>query len=89
MLLLFDSWLGGAFPQISPELVISSNPSVILGAKLEDVLKRPGWDKIAAVKTGRVITFSSQEDDAISRPGPRLPVALRVLAKALHPELKI
>ena len=79
----------GAFPQISPELVISSNPSVILGAKLEDVLKRPGWDKIAAVKTGRVITFSSQEDDAISRPGPRLPVALRVLAKALHPELKI
>ena len=78
----------GAFPQISPELVISSNPSVILGAKLEDVLKRPGWDKIAAVKSGRVLTFTSEEDDAISRPGPRLPVALRVLAKALHPELK-
>jgi iron complex transport system substrate-binding protein len=79
----------GPFPQISPELVISSNPSVILGAKLEDVLKRPGWDKIAAVKAGRVLTFSSQEDDAISRPGPRLSVALRALVKAIHPELKL
>jgi iron complex transport system substrate-binding protein len=78
----------GAFPQISPELVISSNPSVILGANLADVLKRPGWDKIAAVKTGRVLTFTSEEDDAISRPGPRLPVALRALAKAIHPEFK-
>jgi iron complex transport system substrate-binding protein len=77
----------GAFPQISPELVISNNPSVILGASLADLLKRPGWDKIAAVKTGRVLTFSPEEDDAISRPGPRLPIALKALAKALHPEL--
>jgi iron complex transport system substrate-binding protein len=77
----------GAFPQISPELVIRSNPSVILGANLADLLKRPGWDKIAAVKTGRVVRFSSEEDDAISRPGPRLPIALRALAKALHPDL--
>ncbi len=77
----------GAFPQISPELVVRSNPSVILGANLADLLKRPGWDKIAAVNSGRVLKFSSEEDDAISRPGPRLPIALWVLAKALHPEL--
>ncbi len=77
----------GAFPQISPELVIQSNPEVILGADLADLLKRPAWDTIKAVKNKRVINFSGEVNDAISRPGPRLPVALKALAKALHPEL--
>ncbi len=77
----------GAFPQISPELVISSNPEVILGAALADLLTRPAWDTIKAVKNKRVINFSSEVNDAISRPGPRLPVALKALAVALHPEL--
>ena len=78
----------GPFPKISPELVVSSNPSVILGAKLEDVLKRPAWDTITAVKTGRVIEFSDEINDAISRPGPRLPVALKAIVQAIHPDLK-
>ncbi len=77
----------GAFPQISPELVISSDPEVILGADLADLLTRPAWDKIKAVKNKRVINFSGEINDAISRPGPRLPVALKALAVALHPEL--
>jgi iron complex transport system substrate-binding protein len=77
----------GSFPQISPELVIQSNPEVILGADLADLLKRPAWDTIKAVKNKRVINFSGEINDVISRPGPRLPVALKALAKALHPEL--
>ncbi len=77
----------GAFPQISPELVIQSNPEVILGANLADLLTRPAWDKIKAVQNKRVINFSGEINDAISRPGPRLPVALKALAVALHPEL--
>jgi iron complex transport system substrate-binding protein len=77
----------GAFPQISPELVIQSNPDVILGADLADLLTRPAWDTIKAVKNKRVINFSGEINDAISRPGPRLAVALKALAKALHPEL--
>jgi iron complex transport system substrate-binding protein len=77
----------GAFPQISPELVIQSNPEVILGVDLADLLTRPAWDKIKAVQNKRVINFSGEINDAISRPGPRLPVALKALAKALHPEL--
>jgi iron complex transport system substrate-binding protein len=78
----------GDFPKISPELVVSANPAAILGVSLEDVLKRPGWANIAAVKTKRVVEFSSEENDAISRPGPRLPVALRAIVRALHPEFK-
>jgi iron complex transport system substrate-binding protein len=78
----------GDFPKISPELVVSANPSVILGVSIEDVLKRPGWTSIAAVKQKRVLEFPSEINDAIVRPGPRLPVALRAIALALHPELK-
>ena len=76
----------GDFPKISPELVVQKNPSVIIGATLDDVLKRPGWNTIGAVKEKRVYKPTPEEIDALSRPGPRLPVALRVLAKILHPE---
>jgi iron complex transport system substrate-binding protein len=78
----------GAFPKISPELVVSSNPSVIIGAKLADLLLRPGWANIAAVKNNRVYDPSGEENDAIVRPGPRLAVALKVLVRFLHPDLK-
>ncbi len=78
----------GAFPKISPELVVSSNPSVIIGAKLEDLLLRPGWATIAAVKNNRVYRATSEENDAIVRPGPRLPVALKILVRFLHPDIK-
>lgn len=78
----------GDFPKISPEIVVNANPAVMLGLSLEDALKRPGWASIAAVKQKRVMEFSPEINDAIVRPGPRLPVALRAIALALHPELK-
>jgi iron complex transport system substrate-binding protein len=76
----------GEFPKISPELVVSSDPSVIIGASLEDVERRPGWNGISAVKTRRVFKWSSDEAHLLSRPGPRLPEGLRALARRLHPE---
>lgn len=79
----------GDFPKISPELVVQSNPSVMLGLSLETALKRPGWANLAAVTTKRVYTLSDEENDALSRPGPRLPVALRALIKLLHPDAKL
>ncbi len=78
----------GAFPKISPELVVSANPSVIIGAKLEDLVQRPGWANISAIKNKRVYDPSGEENDALVRPGPRLPVALKVLVRFLHPEVK-
>jgi iron complex transport system substrate-binding protein len=78
----------GAFPKISPELVVSSNPSVIIGAKLEDLLLRPGWANIAAIKNNRVYDPSGEDNDAIVRPGPRLATALKILARFLHPDIK-
>ena len=76
----------GDFPKISPELVVSSNPSVIIGASLDDVEHRPGWGGIAAVKNRRVYQWSAAEAHLLSRPGPRLPEGLRALAQRLHPD---
>ena len=76
----------GDFPKISPELVVSTNPSVIIGASLDDVEHRPGWRGIAAVKNRRVYQWSPEEAHLLSRPGPRLPEGLRALARRLRPE---
>ncbi|WP_027481292.1 ABC transporter substrate-binding protein, partial [Deinococcus pimensis] len=73
----------GDFPKISPELVIQKNPSVIVGARVDDLLARPGWNTIDAVKARQVYRLTPEEDDALSRPGPRLATALRVLARVL------
>ncbi|WP_424952252.1 ABC transporter substrate-binding protein [Deinococcus sp.] len=76
----------GEFPKISPELVVKANPAVMIGLSLQDARSRPGWNTLQAVTTGKVYPLSPEENDALSRPGPRLPLALRVLAKLLHPE---
>lgn len=76
----------GDFPKINPELVVSSNPSVIIGASLQDVERRRGWGKISAVSNHRVYQWSPEEAHLLSRPGPRLPEGLRALARRLHPE---
>jgi iron complex transport system substrate-binding protein len=79
----------GDFPKINPEAVIAGNPSVILGASLEEVAERPGWDKIAAVRAARVYKFPPAEAQLIARPGPRIADGLRVLARRLHPEVPL
>ncbi|WP_407571152.1 ABC transporter substrate-binding protein [Deinococcus altitudinis] len=76
----------GEFPKISPELVVKANPAVMIGLSLPDARGRPGWSILQAVTAGRVYKPTQEETDALSRPGPRLPVALRVLARLLHPE---
>lgn len=79
----------GDFPKISPELVVQQNPQLILGVDLATARARPGWAGIAAVKSGRVTAIApgSPLDNLLTRPGPRLPLALAALAKIVHPEL--
>ncbi len=79
----------GDFPKISPELVVQQNPQLILGVDLATARARPGWAGIAAVKSGRVTAIApgSALDNLLTRPGPRLPLALAALAKIVHPEL--
>ena len=46
----------------------------------------PGWSAVRAVKEGKVVAL---EDESILRPGPRIADGLAVLARAIHPEVKI
>jgi iron complex transport system substrate-binding protein len=82
--------LKGDYPQISQEELLAQNPDIILlgdaayGMTPDQVVKRPGWTSIKAVKENKVLAV---DDNLISRPGPRLIDGLESLAKLIHPEL--
>lgn len=78
----------GDFPKIDPELIVKSNPQVMIGLTSGEAAKRPGWANLHAVRAGRVYKPTAEERDALSRPGPRLPEALRALIKMIHPAAK-
>lgn len=80
-----DGW-----KEVSEEQVISRNPDVILTtfaptAEIPDPVKeietRKNWQKIAAVKNGRVYRVDSE---AIERPGPRLADAAKDLFQIIY-----
>lgn len=78
---------GTGYPQLSAEYIIQANPDLIFladtqygGQSAATIAKRPGWDKIDAVKGGHVIAL---DDDIASRWGPRIVDFLRAVAEAL------
>lgn len=77
----------GDFPKISPEYVVQQNPQLMLGLSLADAQKRPGWNNLKAVKNKQVFDIPADLSNILSRPGPRLGLALEGLAKIVHPEL--
>jgi iron complex transport system substrate-binding protein len=79
-----------AFPQVSEEAVLARDPEVILAPDrhreqigLDALRRRPGWDRLTAVRTGRIYLLPG---DPVSRPGPRLVDVLETLAGLLAPE---
>lgn len=83
-----DAAKGGTeYPQLSPEYVLSANPSLIVladtvccGQNARTVAARPGWSRIAAVRTGSVVRL---DDSIASRWGPRLVNLVRAVGTAL------
>lgn len=77
------------YPQIGVESVINADPEVIIiGHRLpagapDEVKRRPGWNVISAVKSGRIYVV---EDNLVSRPGPRVVEGLEQVARALYPD---
>lgn len=75
---------------ISSEKVISLGPQCIIMAYMDKepslklLKQRFGWDKIAAVKSGRV--FNDIDPDTLLRPGPRITRGLSEIYKRLYPE---
>jgi iron complex transport system substrate-binding protein len=72
---------------VSDEVVLARKPDLILapdhgGAALAARLsRRPGWDRLAAVKAGRIVTVP---EDLLHRPGPRLIDGLERIAALLR-----
>ncbi len=78
---------GGGYPQLSAEYIVDADPDLIFladtkccGQSPRTVAKRPGWDRIAAVENGGVISL---DDDVASRWGPRVVDYLRRIADAV------
>jgi iron complex transport system substrate-binding protein len=79
-----------AYPQISLETLIEKQPDVIILSHmtkvqnpLKEVKKRANWDKLRAVREGRVYAIDA---DIIDRPGPRLIQAVEILHRMLYPK---
>ena len=79
--------------QVSFEEVVRRRPEVILGAEIEGAMgnlaslaELPGWRELPAVRDGRVFAV---DGDIVSRPGPRVTEALRLIARRLHPEFTL
>jgi iron complex transport system substrate-binding protein len=74
----------------SAEAVATADPDVILAAwcgagdrvPLEKLACRPGWERIRAVREGRLFCIA---DELLNTPAPTLIDGLRAIASALHP----
>ena len=83
-----DAVKGGTeYPQLSAEYLISANPGLVVLAdtvccaqNARTVAARPGWSRIAAVRTGSVVRL---DDSIASRWGPRLVDFFRAMSSAL------
>lgn len=75
----------GPFPKLNPEYIVRANPDVIMIGErnASDLMQRPGWSSIRAVREGRVCIFPVAEADVLVRPGPRMPEAARLMARCL------
>jgi len=68
------------YSPVSQEDVIKFNPSAIIVFHDEsNVNDRLGWDKINAVKNNKIFYLNKEETDILSRPGPRIAEAKRIL----------
>lgn len=76
------------YAEFSLELLLERDPEVYLiqdhAHQPEDVMTRPGYENLSAVRNGRV---AAVKDDWVTLPGPRIVDGLEAIARILHPDL--
>jgi iron complex transport system substrate-binding protein len=85
-------FLGEPGKHVAPEVIYSADPDVLVAAwcgagdrvPLEKVVAQRGWNKLKAVREGRVYCIP---DEFLNTPAPTLIQGLHALAAALHPSL--
>lgn len=82
---------GAAYPRLSMESVIQSNPEWILfpsgsseGIPVHEQQSWLRWTTLSAVQQGQLATIPT---DLLNRPGPRIIDALEMVAQTIHPTL--
>jgi iron complex transport system substrate-binding protein len=75
----------GPFPKLNPEFVVRADPQVIMLAEDEaaQLASRPGWQRMRALREGRVCTFNRAEADVLVRAGPRMAQGARLMVRCL------
>ena len=78
--------------EISEEQVLERNPDYIVTISMyygegptpeEEILARPGWENVTAVKNGKILNLQNNE---LSRPAPRLAEGAQVLYDFVYGE---
>ena len=82
---IFD-FLDSSYPQVSEEIIIISNPQIILApdyseTDLEKIYYRNAWQNIDAIKNKKIFSVSG---DIFTRPGPRVVEAVKLLKEILN-----
>jgi iron complex transport system substrate-binding protein len=80
----------GPFPKLNGEFVVRADPQVILISDhaTPAIASRAGWDRIRAVREGRVCRYGLEQGDVLVRPGPRMAQAARIMVDCLQGRLK-
>ena len=84
--------------RVTMDEVIAAAPDVVLlapcgytaeqaGEEVRGMKLPDGWHDIPAVRNGQV--YALEANSYFSRPGPRLMTGLEILAKVLHPQVKV
>jgi len=75
----------GPFPKLNPEFVVRAQPDLIMATAraIGEMPARPGWDRLRALREGRVCGFDNERWDTLVRAGPRLADAGDLLADCL------
>jgi iron complex transport system substrate-binding protein len=84
--------LRARWPEISLEAIVRRDPDLLVlpshhaANALSSMRRAPGWRELGAIRSGRVLFVDANLFD---RPGPRVAVAARTLAAALHPDVRL
>lgn len=81
---------GTAWPTLTLEKIVEDNPDIYISLypTVEEIKGNGGLQSVAAVENDNIIYFpwGTEENDILSRSGPRVMKSLEILAKAIHPE---
>lgn len=75
----------GPYPKLNPEYLVRLQPDIVMGsaAAVAEMGRRPGWSALRAVREARTCGFTTQRQDLLMRPGPRMGEAAAVIADCL------